>query len=552
MTKRFVLFLLSVVAAFAEADETPFDAVNTEKRENIFGDKKEKEAIWKRMEYQIGFIAEGAGFDNTDLRRLDESTVASVQNTDDKQTFAFSRLYFNFYWPLTDDLSFRFDLFKNGFWGNDQLAGQSANNVSSSTTRGVDPVNFGELNLNYRIFSNQRHDFSTKLGRQFFEIGGETYDYFFKDYVDALTFRYAQSGIGTFRMLAIDAWQLGADPTTHANYVRFFSHDNERVPYFDGDVNVLRSGFIYDSLNLLQWKETGTETSLTNKLYAFGARYGATSRSGTNRAPPGTPGNFADNDYNFMFGTRLLYQLPFKGYHLKSFADAALSTGLDRQLPNAAGSNQDINTNGYAFAAGGTFDIQQIADIFDIDLAADGFYASGAQYDATGTQTSHGFTSLKGSRAGGVVLSKFYGLRPSSFTDYTGYANTPHDYERRAPTAFAHAGIGTTFWKKLRVAIDWWWAFDTSRSELYAAARANGTASSITNAALKAQDRFGKDLGHEIDLSLDFTVNQYWTLYTRTGIFLPGEFYSTPAVTSGVPYGSDSAVGLQIGSKLIF
>lgn len=536
-----------------EADETPFGPVDADKKENIFGNKAEKDAIWKKMEYQIGFIAEGAGFNNTDLRRLDESTSAAVQNTDDKQTLAFSRLYFNFYWPLTDDLSFRFDLFKNGFWGNDQLAGQSTNNISSSTTRGADPLNFGELNLKYRIFSNDSHQLSTKLGRQFFEIGGETYDYFFKDYVDALTFRYSRTGVGAFRVLAIDAWQLGADPTTHANYVRFFSHDNDRLSFYDGDVNVLRSGFVYDSLNLLQWKDSGNaETALTNKLYAFGARYGATNRGGADRAPPGTPGNFADNDYTMLFGTRFLYQMPVKGAQLKSFADAALSTGLDRRLPTAAGENQDADTNGYAFAAGGTLDISQIADLFDLDFSTDGFYASGAKYNANGDQTSLGFTSLKGSRAGGLILSRFYGLRPSNFTDYTGFSNSPHDYERRAPTAFAHAGVGTTFWKKLRIAFDWWLAFDTSKSELYENARANGSSSTITNTVFKAQDRLGKILGQEIDLSIDFAVNQFWTLYSRAGIFLPGAFYQTPGIAAGVPYGSDTAVGLQLGSKLVF
>ncbi|HRP70053.1 MAG TPA: hypothetical protein PLY93_11020, partial [Turneriella sp.] len=118
-------------------DRLPFGPPQIEKRENVFGDNKEKRRILDKMEYRIGFITEGAGFNNTDLRKLDESTVATIQNTDDKQTFAFSRFYINLYFPLTENFYFRVDLFKNGFWGNHQLAGSSANNSSSSTPVGA-------------------------------------------------------------------------------------------------------------------------------------------------------------------------------------------------------------------------------------------------------------------------------------------------------------------------------------------------------------------------------------------------------------------------------
>ena len=55
-------------------DRLPFGPPQIEKRENIFGDNKEKKGILDKVEYQIGFIAEGAGFNNTGLaaaRRVD-------------------------------------------------------------------------------------------------------------------------------------------------------------------------------------------------------------------------------------------------------------------------------------------------------------------------------------------------------------------------------------------------------------------------------------------------------------------------------------------------
>lgn len=523
-----------------------------DKRDNIFGDNKEKKAILDKMEYQIGFIAEGAGFNNTDLRQLDESTVATIQNTDDKQTMAFSRFYVNLYFPLTEDLYFRVDLFKNGFWGNHQLGGASSNNTSSSTPIGADPFNFGELYLNYIIWKNPKNDLSIKIGRQFFEIGGEVYDYHLKDYLDAVTVSFANSTIGGFRLLAFDAFQLGADPTLHANYVRFFSHDNSRVRFFDGDTNVLRAGLIYDSRNLLNWKGPLTGDLLQNKLYAFGSRYGAVSRGGSDRSNLGASGNFADNDYNFMFGTRFLFNLPRKRFVLKTFADGAVSMGIDRRLPTAAGESQDVDTNGYSFGGGASLEFPRIAPILDLDLNADGFYASGSKYDANGVQTSHGFTSFKGSRLGGLIMSKFYGFRPSSYTDAAGFSDYPHDYERKSATAFAHVGVGTTFWQKLRLGLDYWMAIDTGKSILYDNARANSTTSAITSTVLKAQDRLGKIVGHEVNLSVDFAVNRYWTLYFKTGIFIPGAFYSTPGIVTDTPYGTDNAMGVQLGSKLVF
>lgn len=535
-----------------EADELPFGAPQIEKRENVFGDKKEKDEIMKRMEYQIGFISEGAGFNNTDLRKLDESTVATIQNTDDKMTLAFSRFYVNLFFPLTDDLYFRVDIFKNGFWGRDQLAGASTNNNSSSTPIGADPFNFGELYMHYIIYKNERNDVSVKIGRQFFEIGGEIYDYFLKDYIDAVTFNYANSTIGGFRIMAFDAFQLGADPTLHANYVRFFSHDNQRVRYFDGDTNVLRAGFVYDSRNLLNWKGPLSGDLLQNKLYAFGARYGAVSRGGSDRSNLGASGNFADNDFNMMFGTRFLFNLPRKRYVIKTFADAAMSTGIDRRLPTAANESQDVDTNGYGLGGGASVELPRVVSTLDLDFNIDGLYASGSKYDQNGNQTSHGFTSFKGSRLGGLIMSKFYGFRPTSYTDAAGIGDFAHDYERKAATTFGHIGVGATLWQKLRFGLDYWLAIDTSSSQLYEQARAAGTTSTITSTVLKAQDRLGKLLGQEINFTVDFAVNKFWTLYFKAGVFLPGSFYSTPGIVTDTPYGTDNAMGVQLGSKLIF
>ncbi|HRP70055.1 MAG TPA: hypothetical protein PLY93_11030, partial [Turneriella sp.] len=179
---------------------------------------------------------------------------------------------------------------------------------------------------------------------------------------------------------------------------------------------------------------------------------------------------------------------------------------------------------------------------------ADGFFASGGKYDANGIQTSHGFTSFKGSRVGGLIMSRYYGFRPSSYTDAGGFADYPHDYERKASTAFAHLGVGTTLWQKIRFGLDYWIAFDTGSSE-----RVKTMATDpITNVVIKAQERLGKLMGQEVNFSTDFAVNQFWTLYFKAGVFSPGAFYSTPGIVTDTPYGTDIAMGVQLGSKLVF
>ena len=149
-------------------------------------------------------------------------------------------------------------------------------------------------------------------------------------------------------------------------------------------------------------------------------------------------------------------------------------------------------------------------------------------------------------------MSKFYGFRPSSYTDAAGFGDYAHDYERKAATSFGHVGVGTTLWQRLRFGLDYWIAVDTSSSALYVNARASGTTSSITSTVLKAQDRLGKIVGQEINFSADLAVNKYWTLYFKVGIFLPGAFYATPGIVTDTPYGTDNAMGVQLGSKLVF
>jgi len=549
----------AVSTTVTDTDELPFPPPMIEDRENVFGDKSEKDSILQKMEYSIGFIAEGGSFDNADLRTLNESNNASIDDTDDAVNVALSRFFVNFYFPLGDTLYFRTDIFKNGFWGHDQLAGGSSNNSSSSTPVGSDPFAFGSLYLEAILWKNNRLDISTRIGRQFFSIGGTDTDYMLRDYLDAVTMQIGDSTVGTFHLLLLDVFQMAGDSTDHINYVGYFSHDSERVENFNGDAAVLRHGLVYESRDILDWKSKNLgENYVQARGYFFLVRYGAVNQGGADRSNNGATGNFSDNDFSTMSGLRVnsAHIIPLSGalknLVLEPFVDTALSAGIDRRLPNAAGEVIDANTNGFAFHAGiaSSLPLSQLPLTFQLDL--DGFYATGATYDEDGQLVSHGFVSFKGNQMGGILYNRFYGSHPTGYTDDDGIDDYPHDYDRKAGSAFFHTRLGMLAWDKVLLSLDHYAMADTSQSEMWSKADSEGTTDTITSATLRAQERLGKFLGHEFNVGLDYFHNKYWTLYVKGGIFLPGEFYSTPGIVADSPYGSDAFWGMLIGSRLVF
>ncbi len=536
-----------------DTDELPFPPPDIDKRKDVFGDKAEKDEILKRMEYQIGFISEGGSFNNADLRALNESNQATIDLTDDRIHMAYSRFFVNFFFPLTEDTFFRVDIFKNGFWGGDQLSGASTNNNSASTPIGADPFAFGELYLQSVLFKTARSDLMVRIGRQFFEVGGAANDYMLRDILDAVTMQYADSYLGVFHILLFDVYQMAGDATLNINFVRFFSHDNRRVQNFDGDVNTIRSGLVYESRNILNWSRalSPNDPVLMTRLYGFYARYGAVSRGGSDRTNLGATGNFADNDYSAMAGNRWTFSsplpLPFKN-KLSLYADGAVSFGIDRRLPTAAGESQDVTNNGFAGGGGVDFFIHEVAREFDVAFNLDGFWASGPEYNRNGIQTSHGFVSFKGNHMGGLLVNRFWGVHPTAYVANDGVADFPHEYDKKSGAWFMHLGTSTTWRRLLRIAADYWLMGDTGISDLWDA----GNTSGVTSTVLKAQERLGKFMGQEFNLSLDYYHNKYWTLYVTGGLFIPGEFYETPGIKPNSPYGNDNFWGVLVGSKLIF
>ncbi|MDH5719174.1 MAG: hypothetical protein OEZ13_01000 [Spirochaetia bacterium] len=484
-----------------------------------------------KIKYKIGFIAEGGLFNNADLRKLNETDNLTVENTDDKITTAISRFFVSAYFRVTKRLDFKIDLYKNGYWGSDQLSGSSSNN--SFLTSGSDPFLFAELYTRAFLINKTDSTLSMKIGRQFFEIGSLTRDYVLRDYLDAVTFQYYNKNIGGLKVLAVDFYKMGSSVSDTLNYTRYFSSDDKKVDFFDADVNSLRTGAVYESKDLTAWGQNKTGPyKLQTKLYGFYARYGALSGTGADITEEGNYGNYADNDYAAVFGNRWI----FNGENILFFIEGAVSTGLDRKMNSADGKNIDITADGYALNGGLVF-----FSNFGMSISLDAFYASGPVYDEYGREENRGFVSFKGNHIGGLLFSKFLGAHPSDITEVDGFGKDSFGYERKSGTLAARLSCVFDF-KQVYFGLDMWYFQDTGKSAVEDAP---------TNSQ-KAQERFGKALGVETDLFFEFTFENHLSLYAAGGIFAPSYFYKGEALSPNDPMGRTNFWGFLIGSRLIF
>lgn len=527
-------------------------------------DLAEKKALLDRMQWRLSFFTDGAGFNNADLRELDESNDAAIDFTDDRRSFAVSGFDMGFYFPLTDDLAFNLSFFKIGFWGHDQLAGRDVNNNNSKNPFGANPINIGnEFNIDLFLYHSRHQNVNLIVGRQYFGIGGipSTSDYIQDDVLDAVVLKYSHWLAGQFDFLLFDYFWQGSD-ALEVNYVTYVSGDNEKVDNFDGDVNTVRYGLVYGTPNLLDWggkpvdyEKNRLDMWLQTKLYTYLADYGAGNEGGSDRTNLGATDNFADNDYVQMFGGRLLYNMDLMLF----YADYAISKGRDRKAHTLGEGlkkkNVDVDTDGKAITVGtllrplefkpARLALKTIPVVKDIslDIHTDFFLSDGATFDKDGNQTSHGFVGFKGAQAGGILLDKYYGLHPSAYTDDDGIDDWPHDRDRKAGTQMIHFGYEIGYLGKFFFNNHFWMLKDTGSSD-------------ITNPQNRSDfaqaNRLGKDMGMEMDFGLRYTHNKYLQFYAIYGVFKPGPFYESSAIVESAPAGNTTMSGGIIGARLVF
>ncbi|MDH5716533.1 MAG: hypothetical protein OEZ22_02720 [Spirochaetia bacterium] len=530
----------NILATFYN-DDVPIENSEKEKRKNIFDSSEEKNKIKDIVEYQFGFITEAGIFNNADFRNLNKENLETIEYTDDKLTIAVSRFFINIFFPLTERLFFKFDLYKNGFWGNDNLSSDSS---KEKTFIGSNPFLFGELYTEAFFIKNENTTLSLKVGRQFFDIGGIKNDFILRDYLDAFSISIYNNNTGTLRILAVDFLALNSNAAHEINYLRYFSRNTNSIDNFDGDVNALRTGAVYESKDLMNWNaENKAQKTLEAKVYGFYARYGAVFQTGADRTTQGEYDNFADNDWSAVFGSRWLYSIE----NLNFYVEYAVSQGIDRKLKSFNQSNRDIKTDGTAYGGGLIYNFKTFSTI-DIILITNSFYSSGPVYDEYGIQKSYGFTSFKGSHAGGLLFNKYNGFHPSAHTETSGIQFNSYGYERSSGTLSAHTSFQIIYNKILSIKFDGWFFADTGKSKLK---------NTQTNLEEK-QKRLGQYTGSEADILFEYVFENYLTMYMSTAIFIPGSFYKNSASTDILiqepqePMGKNNFWGFVLGTKLVF
>ena len=458
-------------------------------------------------ELDIGIEASSEihAIDNLDGRAIDESSDQAVIDSDDRRDFGHTDLAATVRYRAHRDVWLDAQAKYDVFWRDDQL-GRSANDS-------------GDLGI-YQLFFTQTladtADFGAtlRMGRQPFRIGGVPHDYMLEGTLDAITAELDFRGLGRVRVLAIDFFAGNDLPERGYQYYR---PGSETVFGLRGETNTLRSGAVYeidgDAIEGLP---------ITAKAYYFYASIGGgpIEESGADITYGGVLGNFRDNDYQHMFGGRVKYTLSLgPDSSMDIFGELARSAGIDRKSPV----ERDVDTVGTAYGGGITADLGRDSDL-GFTLGADFYHFDGADYGSDGLEFERGFVGFRGARVGGLAIGRHAAWRPSAHLDLAGLDHTPYDTSRSAGTRFAHAKAGARF-GRTELAIDWWWFQDTSHTFL-----ATGNIEAIpdppfgrSRLELAAQERAGKALGQEIDLSIRHNFNEVFGLYATYAVFTPGD-----------------------------
>ncbi len=529
-----------------------------------------KKAIMDRYQWQMTFWTHGNYTNNSDLRRLDNTNQTSVDRTDDKTRFIAGGLQFDNFFPIHPRLDLRFDIWRFGFWGGDQLAGRDTNNDIRQTTGGANTVNFGQLYIDAHLKLNptRSNKFSLRVGRQDYRIGGKIFrDYYQDDILDAVVLKYYHPKLGRLDLLLIDVFSNAPD-TRDVNFIRFLSFDNQQVKNFNGDSATTRNGFLYRLPIIGESEFIGTHLDV--RAFYYFSQFSGTNQpfGGADRTNNGTSGNFIDRDFAVMRGFRINGGY---GTWFRSSFTVADSFGVDRKLPTIYFESKDVGNSGKSYG----IDLEFSAWNRRIRFMPTYFYADGGRYFADGTQYSHGFVSMKGDQVGGYLTDLNWGVHPSAYTSGQGIADLPYNRDRRSGTEKKHLGFAFGILENLFLKLDWWRLTDTSEitflnSEKPSLGRIFNNKDSIptiekdilintyqslfpnNQTVIKASRRFGTPIGEEYNIGLDWNVFRGFKVWATFAVFRPMRYFTTPGLIQNAPEGSTTFTGFQLGTSLIF
>ena len=236
---------------------------------------------------------------------------------------------------------------------------------------------------------------------------------------------------------------------------------------------ILRTGLSYNRRRLFQLE----------KQHISGSLYACNSKPGFHlEKKPHNEGQLIN------LGARFMIDEPLAGY---------------LQLNASSGTNErGTNLNGLLFTSGLEKPLLKRGL-----LRTSVMFSSGPQYTTYGRLLSYGYTAMKGETVGGLVYSQLLQVRPANFLSEK--SDNLELFNLRQASGLAAANIAYHYgvFKNVKVTASVWLYRDSSNFKL---------------ADNSWKERFR---GFESDLQLQYE-NQFITMYLKSGVFLPGPYYS--------------------------
>jgi hypothetical protein len=460
------------------------------------------ESSEKKLDIGVFFETEGHGFDNLDVRALDETSDQTILDSDDKNAFAFTGVGLDLAYKVDETTRLVMGTSYRGLWGNDQFG---------NTNKYGGFIYFTSMYVEWK--PKKGYAPTLRVGRQRMDLGGMggAREFILGDIVDQVRVDFPIPEIGTVTAIPIDVIGLSAE-NDDVNFVGYLGQQRGQVFNFRGDRMTRRHGAI---VTIAPEKVPGLDV----RAYGYFSHVGALG-TGSDISYQGRLGNFADKDWVVNTGVRAAYTI---ADIVTPFASFDASVGIDRKelVTN------DVDTNGFAWSAGV---VARKAKAAPKDLGgwveARYFDATGPAFDANGLQYSHGYVSMKARQVGGLLANRFMGWHPTAYLGAMGVYDTPHDLARKSATRSISVDGEIDLPIPLSIGAGYWFMQDKGTSFLD-----QGAVDTITppygtsRDEFRAQARTGRVLGHEIDLSATAHLGAHFDLFAQGAVLLPGSFY---------------------------
>lgn len=506
-------------------------------------------AAEERLTVEGSFETRWYEYSNLDFRPLDESSDQAILDSDDRGGFPFTGASLGLTYEVEPGVRFSFAGSHQGLWGDDQIGNNSQFGGMLYVT---------SLNMEFTPKPDAEAPLRLMVGRKSYKLGGlaDAPDYILRDILDFAMVE-VPIGVGTLEVIPVNV--ISQTDNDGLDFVQYMGTSDLPTFNFRGQTMMRRHGGVVrldelpgpvDALAYGFYTVIGTGVSAPDDgLFSTGADI----------TYQGLLGNFADGDWVANFGLRASAE--DLGV-VRPYAHLDVSRGIDHKELIAV----DVDTNGLAWGAGLSVVTGEEVDEQDVRLPATksngiraraGYFdAFGPAYNSDGMLFSHGYVSMKGDQAGGMLFNRFLGFHPTAYVSLFGVTDLPHDPAKRSGTRVLDASFAYDFGKPV-VKASWWFLQDTGLTALNLSRLDQiDPPFGYSRDEFRAEERMGLAIGQELNLDAAYAVTDHVTLFGGGGVILPGPYYAVEvARVAGDALGSsDPAMpwGAQAGLTVGF